>query len=57
LAAAGGLLLTPLPRRRLQRSRLPTVPANVSEYGQDYAVEDLYELLKHLGIEQAHVGG
>jgi pimeloyl-ACP methyl ester carboxylesterase len=34
-----------------------TVPANVSEYGQDYAVADLYGLLKHLSIEQAHVGG
>ena len=34
-----------------------TVPADVSEYGQDYAVEDLYGLLKHLGIEQAHIGG
>jgi pimeloyl-ACP methyl ester carboxylesterase len=34
-----------------------TVPADVSEYGQDCAVEDLYGLLKHLGIEQAHIGG
>jgi pimeloyl-ACP methyl ester carboxylesterase len=34
-----------------------TVPANASEYGQEYAVEDLYWLLKHLGIEQAHMGG
>jgi pimeloyl-ACP methyl ester carboxylesterase len=34
-----------------------TVPADVSEYGQDYAVEDLYGLLRHLGIEQAHIGG
>ena len=33
------------------------VPADVSKYGQDYAVEDLYGLLKHLGIKQAHVGG
>jgi len=34
-----------------------SIPAEVSEYGQDYAVEDLYGLLKHLGIEQAHIGG
>lgn len=33
------------------------VPADASKYGQDYAVEDLYGLLKLLGIEQAHVGG
>jgi len=33
------------------------VPTRVSEYGQDYAVEDLYEILNHLGIEQAHIGG
>ena len=34
-----------------------TVPADVAAYSQDHAVEDLYELLKHLGIKQAHVGG
>ncbi len=33
------------------------VPADVADYSQDHAVEDLYGLLKHLGIEQAHVGG
>jgi pimeloyl-ACP methyl ester carboxylesterase len=34
-----------------------TVPADVAAYSQDHAVEDLYRLLKHLGIEQAHIGG
>ncbi len=34
-----------------------TVPADVSRYGQDTAVEDLCGLLRRLGIEQAHVGG
>jgi pimeloyl-ACP methyl ester carboxylesterase len=34
-----------------------SVPTDASEYGQDQAVEDLYWLLKHLGIEQAHIGG
>lgn len=34
-----------------------TVPASVSEYGQDRAVADLFGLLGHLGVEQAHVGG
>jgi pimeloyl-ACP methyl ester carboxylesterase len=34
-----------------------TVPADVAAYSQDHAVEDLYGLLKHLSIEQAHVGG
>jgi pimeloyl-ACP methyl ester carboxylesterase len=33
------------------------VPADVSAYSQDDAVEDLYGLLRHLGIERAHVGG
>ena len=33
------------------------VPKDVSAYSQDLAVEDLYGLLKHLGIEQTHVGG
>jgi pimeloyl-ACP methyl ester carboxylesterase len=34
-----------------------TVPIDVAAYSQDHAVEDLYGLLRHLGIEQAHVGG
>jgi pimeloyl-ACP methyl ester carboxylesterase len=34
-----------------------SVPADVAAYSQDHAVEDLNGLLKHLGIEQAHVGG
>jgi pimeloyl-ACP methyl ester carboxylesterase len=34
-----------------------SIPADVAAYSQDHAVEDLYGLLKHLGIEQAHVGG
>jgi pimeloyl-ACP methyl ester carboxylesterase len=34
-----------------------SVPADVAAYSQDHAVDDLYCLLKHLGIEQAHVGG
>jgi len=33
------------------------VPADPAAYSQDNAVEDLYGLLKHLGIAQAHVGG
>jgi pimeloyl-ACP methyl ester carboxylesterase len=33
------------------------VPADESAYSQDHAVEDLLGLLKHLGIEQAHIGG
>lgn len=33
------------------------VPTDVSAYSQDQAVDDLYRLLRHLGIEQAHVGG
>ena len=33
------------------------VPDDVTAYSQDHAVEDLYGLLRHLGIEQAHVGG
>jgi pimeloyl-ACP methyl ester carboxylesterase len=35
-------------------SEVPTDPA---AYSQDIAVEDLYGLLRHLGIAQAHVGG
>jgi pimeloyl-ACP methyl ester carboxylesterase len=33
------------------------VPADPKAYSQDMAVEDIYGLLRHLGIEQAHVGG
>ncbi|HEY7268682.1 MAG TPA: alpha/beta hydrolase, partial [Dehalococcoidia bacterium] len=33
------------------------VPADAAAYSQDIAVEDLYGLLKNLGIEQAYVGG
>ena len=33
------------------------VPADIAAYSQDNAVEDLYGLLQHLGILQAHVGG
>jgi pimeloyl-ACP methyl ester carboxylesterase len=33
------------------------VPTDGAAYSQDHAVEDLYGLLKHLSIEQAHVGG
>jgi pimeloyl-ACP methyl ester carboxylesterase len=33
------------------------VPETPEAYSQDIAVEDLYGLLRHLGIEQAHVGG
>lgn len=33
------------------------VPADPAAYSQDVAVEDLYALLRHLGIEQAYVGG
>jgi pimeloyl-ACP methyl ester carboxylesterase len=35
-------------------SRVPEDPA---AYSQDLAVEDVYGLLRHLGIEQAYVGG
>ncbi len=34
-----------------------TVPADPAAYSQDHAVDDLYGLLKHLGIKQAHIGG
>lgn len=33
------------------------VPTEPGAYSQDIVVNDLYLLLKHLGIEQAHVGG
>lgn len=33
------------------------VPSDPDAYSQDLAVEDLYGLLRHLGIEQAHIGG
>lgn len=33
------------------------VPTDLEAYSQEQAVEDLRGLLKHLGIEQAHIGG
>lgn len=33
------------------------VPTEPEAYSQDIVVNDLYRLLKHLGIEQAHIGG
>lgn len=33
------------------------VPADLEAYSPEQAVEDLYELLRHLGITSAHVGG
>jgi len=33
------------------------VPEDPSAYSNEILVEDLYHLLRHLGIEQAHVGG
>jgi pimeloyl-ACP methyl ester carboxylesterase len=33
------------------------VPGDAAAYSQDIAVEDLYGLLRHLGIAQAHVAG
>ena len=33
------------------------VPEEPEAYSQDHSVDDLYLLLKHLGIEQAYVGG
>ena len=33
------------------------VPTDEEAYAQDVLVNDLYLLLRHLGIEQAHVGG
>ncbi len=33
------------------------VPEDPAAYSQDQAVEDLHRLLRHLGIEQAYIGG
>jgi pimeloyl-ACP methyl ester carboxylesterase len=33
------------------------VPEDPEAYSQDHAVEDLYQLLRHLDIQQAYVGG
>ncbi len=33
------------------------VPRKASDYSQDILVEDLYQLLRHLGIKEAYVGG
>jgi len=33
------------------------VPEDPSAYSQEQSVEDLYGLLRHLGIRQAHIGG
>ena len=33
------------------------VPSDPEEYSQDIVVNDLYLLLRHLGIDQAHIGG
>ncbi len=33
------------------------VPTEPEAYSQDIVVNDLYLLLKHLGVEQAHIGG
>ena len=33
------------------------VPSEPEAYSQDHSVEDLYLLMKHLGIDQAHLGG
>src|SRR5262245_28479536 len=33
------------------------VPSDPAAYSQDIAVEDIYGLLRHLGISQAYVGG
>jgi pimeloyl-ACP methyl ester carboxylesterase len=33
------------------------VPSKPSDYSQDILVEDLYQLLRHLGINEAYVGG
>jgi len=33
------------------------VPTEPSAYSQEHSVEDLYQLLRHLGIRQAYVGG
>ena len=33
------------------------VPNNPEAYSQDHLVEDLYRLLRHLGIDEAYIGG
>lgn len=33
------------------------IPTDPEAYSQDIVVNDLYLLLKHLGVEQAHIGG
>ncbi len=33
------------------------VPSDPEAYSQDHVVNDLYLLLRHLGIDQAHIGG
>ncbi len=33
------------------------VPADPKAYSQEHSVEDLYQLLQHLGIQQAYIGG
>ena len=33
------------------------VPLEPTAYSQEHAIEDLYQLLQHLGIQQAYVGG
>ena len=33
------------------------VPSEPEAYSQDHSVEDLYLLMQHLGIDQAHLGG
>lgn len=33
------------------------IPTEAEAYSQDIVVNDLYLLLKHLGVEQAHIGG
>ena len=33
------------------------VPTDPEAYSQDHAVEDLYQLLRHVGIEEAYLGG
>ena len=40
------------------RGYLPSqVPTDPEAYSQDHAVGDLYELLRHLNIQQAYIGG
>ena len=33
------------------------VPSDPGAYSQEHVVNDLYLLLKHLGIDRAHIGG